>query len=191
MHIIEPFYRWENLYTAESDERSPFYGREYDLNVCRNDVYGYYIHPAWDEFGSETLYLKIIYTDYKHKFAIIEFIGEWNDAIHNDVSYLKRNLIDYINREGIIYYILIGENVLNFHGSDDCYYEEWYEDVEDEGGWICAIGFRDHIIDEWKRFNVDSYINYGGSLELTNWRTMHPLKLFQTLKADLQRRLGA
>ncbi|MCS7019998.1 MAG: hypothetical protein RMJ87_13545 [Cytophagales bacterium] len=191
MHIIEPFYRWENLYTADSDERSPFYGRQYDWSMCRNDVYGYYIHPAWDEFGSETLYLKIIYVDYKHRFAIIEFIGEWNDAIHNDVSYLKRNLIDFINREGIIYYILIGENVLNFHGSDDCYYEEWYEDIEDEGGWICAIGFRDHVIEEWKKFNVDSYINYGGSLELTHWRTMHPLKLFQTLKADLQRRLGA
>jgi len=31
---------------------------------------------------------------------------------------------------GDIQFILIGENVLNFHSSDDCYYEEWFQDVE-------------------------------------------------------------
>jgi hypothetical protein len=29
MHDIEPYYNWRYLYTAETDERSPFYGREY------------------------------------------------------------------------------------------------------------------------------------------------------------------
>jgi hypothetical protein len=31
--------------------------------------------------GSETLYLKILYADYEAGYVVIEFIGEWNDAI--------------------------------------------------------------------------------------------------------------
>ena len=29
MHTIEPYWNWRNLYAAELDEQSPFYGREY------------------------------------------------------------------------------------------------------------------------------------------------------------------
>jgi hypothetical protein len=45
--------------------------------------------------------------------------------------HFKRNVIDQMVGNGINQFILIGENVMNFHGSDDCYYEEWFEDVED------------------------------------------------------------
>ncbi len=190
MHNIEPFYRWEGIYTADSDERSPFFGREHDPMEFRNDVYGYFIHPSWEEIGSETLYLKLLYADYARKVAIIEFMGEWNDTLHNDASYLKRNVVDFLNHAGIIYYVLIGENVFNFHGSDDCYYEEWFEDVDDEGGWIVAINFRDFVLAEWKKYNIDSYVNYGGNLDVGNWRTLHPLLLFKQIKAEIDRRLG-
>ena len=46
---------------------------------------------------------------------------------------------------------MIGENVLNFHASDDCYYEEWFQEVED--GWIAAVNFRDHVLKELELYS--------------------------------------
>src|SRR5437868_6586538 len=134
MQNIEPYDNWQYLYTSEEDERSPFYGREYSEFAYTQTVYNYYIHPQWDEFGSSTLYLKVLMADYTSGFAIIEMIGEWNDAIENDIMTLKRDVIDVFLREGIYKYILIAENVLNFHSSDNSYYEEWYDDVSEEAG---------------------------------------------------------
>ena len=188
MHDIEPFYRWESIYTANQDKRSPFFRKRYDFSSYRNDIYGYYIHPAWDEIGSETLYIKLLFCDYNQKFAIIELIGEWNDALHNDIMHFKRNVIDYMTKEGIKYFVIIGENVLNFHGSDDCYYEEWFEDVEE--GWITAIGFRDFILEEWAKYQIDFYINFGGVLETVNWRTLHPVMLFQKIHEQISKRIS-
>ncbi|QHT70992.1 hypothetical protein GXP67_32260 [Rhodocytophaga rosea] len=187
MHEIEPFYNWENYYVAADDDRSPFYGREYNMQMYTHDIYGYYIHPLWDEIGSETLYVKILYIDYQRRFAIIEMFGEWNDTLHNDIMHFKRNVIDYLVEEGINQYILIGENILNFHGSDDCYYEEWFEEVED--GWIVAVNFREFVEDEWRKFHLDYYINFGGTLEIDNWRTLTPNRFYETVKALVVRRL--
>lgn len=187
MHEIEPFYNWEKYYSSNEDERSPFFGVEYNLMGYTNDIYGYYIHPLWDYIGSETLYIKILYVDYQQGCAIIEMLGEWNDALHNDIMHFKRNVIDLLTRETIKRFILIGENVLNFHGSDDCYYEEWFEDVED--GWIAAINFRDFVEEEWKKYNLDSYINFGGSLEIVNWRTMNPMNFFENINNLVAKRL--
>jgi hypothetical protein len=50
-----------------------------------------------------------------------------------------KEIIEVLTTHGINKYILL-ENILNFHGSDDCYYDEWFEDVED--GWIAAAPFR-------------------------------------------------
>jgi len=102
---------------------------------------------------------------------------------------LKRNIIDPMVQEGIKHFILIGENVFNFHGSDDSYYEEWFEDVED--GWIVAIGFQDFVLSEMKNYNLDYYLNYGGNLELVNWRTLPPKNLYALINNMMQRRLGA
>lgn len=187
MHNIEPFYSWEKYYKVAEDENSPYYGKEYNFDLYSDTIYGYYIDPAWDFMGSETLYVKLIYVDYETGVAIIEFIGEWNDAINNDIMHFKRNIVDHFNRYNINKYILIGENVLNFHGSDDSYYEEWFEDVED--GWIAAVNFRDFIHDEWQKYNIDSYINYGGTLEIDNWRTLKPEIFYQQVNGLIQRRL--
>jgi hypothetical protein len=83
---------------------------------------------------------------------------------------------------------LIGENVLNFHGSDDCYYEEWFEDVED--GWIVALNFREFVLEEMSKYNLDWYVNYGGSLNITSWRTLTPQVLFEQINELIVRRLG-
>ncbi|MEO6452592.1 MAG: hypothetical protein ABIN97_00905 [Ginsengibacter sp.] len=175
------------MYTSEDDERSPFYGRIYNEFEFTQTVYNYYIHPQWDEFGSSTLYLKILLVDYSLHYAIIELIGEWNDAIENDIMTLKRDVIDILLREGITKYILIAENVLNFHSSDDSYYEEWYEDVSDEGGWMICINMPEQTQYDFKRARLQHYIEL---INLPHWRTIKPDLLFAQLDNILMKRLN-
>jgi hypothetical protein len=187
MHEIEPFYNWLDIYTSEQDINSPFFGKTYQ-EFYENTIYGYYIHPHWDFMGSETLYIKILFTDYQFKYTIIELIGEWNDTLYNDIMYLKRKVIDALVKKDIKHFILIGENIFNFHGSDDCYYEEWFEDVED--GWITAVNFRDFVTNEMKKYHIDYYINFGGDLDTIPWRTLKPKKLFELIDQMIVRRIG-
>ena len=188
MHEIEPYYNWLKYYDPADDERSPFHGKQYNHDVYSETIYGYYIDPAWDSIGSETLYVKILYADYLQGFAVIEFIGEWNDTLHNDIMILKRNLLEIMINEGINKFILIGENIFNFHGSDDSYYEEWFEEVED--GWIAAVSFPDFVLEEFKKYHIDSYINMGGTLQIPQWRTLQPLNFFDLVDSLVQRRLN-
>ena len=186
MQNIEPYDNWQYLYTSEEDERSPFYGREYSEFAFTQTVYNYYIHPLWDEFGSSTLYLKVLMVDYQEQYAIIELIGEWNDAIENDIMRLKRDVIDEFMRQGISKFILIAENVLNFHSSDDSYYEEWYEDVSDEGGWMICLNMPEQTQYDFKRARLNHYIEL---MNLPQWRTVKPDLLFTQLDNILMRRL--
>jgi hypothetical protein len=188
MHFVEPFYNWRGYYIADEDPSSPFYGREYSEFAFSNTIYNFYIHPQWDEFGSPTLFLKVLYADYDEQYAIIELIGEWNDAIENDIMLLKRDVIDVLIDSGINTFILIGENVLNFHHSDDCYYEEWFDDVED--GWIAMVNFHDHVIREFEHVGIDHYFVMGGELEEIEWRTYQPQHFYQKVAALVQKRLN-
>jgi len=65
MHDIEPHYNWRDHYIASEDHRSPFFQRVYNEFQFSQKVYNYYIHPQWDNFGSQTLYLKILFVDYE------------------------------------------------------------------------------------------------------------------------------
>jgi hypothetical protein len=188
VHEIEPYYNWHKYYDSSEDERSTFYGKVYNHDVYSETIYGYYIDPGWDNFGSETLYLKILYADYDIGYAIIELIGEWNDTLNNDIMTLKRNVLELMMNEGINKFILIGENILNFHGSDDSYYEEWYEEVED--GWIAAVNFPEFVQRELQRYRLDQYINMGGTLQVDNWRTLKPSMLYEVINGFIQRRLN-
>ena len=185
MHQLEPHFRWRLEYKAEEDKRSPFYGREYSEFEFSQKVYNYFIHPQWDEFGSETLYAKILYTNYADEYAILELTGEWNDCLHNDVMLLKDNVINPLLSEGICKFILIGENVLNFHGSDDCYYEEWYNDAADEGGWICLVGMLDHVIDEMEDHGIQHYVNFGPDFNII-WRPQKPQFVFEAIRYKIE-----
>jgi hypothetical protein len=188
MHTIEPFSGWLAMYDPATDEQSPYFGKEYNYDLYSETIYGYYIDPAWDAIGSETLYIKILYIDYDQRFAIIEFIGEWNDTLYNDIMHLKRNIIDLLLHERINKYILIGENIMNFHGSDDSYYEEWFDEVEE--GWIAAVSFPDFIQDEFRKYQIDNYVNMGGTLQIEKWRTLSPLNFFELIDKLIQRRLN-
>jgi len=186
MHDIEPFYNWRHLYVSEEDERSPFYGRVYSEFEFSHTIYNYYIHPQWDEFGSRTLYLKVLLADYDERYVVIELIGEWNDAIENDIMNLKREVADKFFSYGINKFILIAENVLNFHSGDKDYYEEWHEEVSSEGGWIVCLDMPEQTQYDFRKAKLDRYIEL---IELDNWRTYKPFHLFKKIDQQVMNRL--
>lgn len=176
MQDIEPYYNWRHLYTSEEDERSPFYGRIYSEFEFSQTVYNYYIHPQWDDFGSKTLYMKILFADYEQKYAVIELIGEWNDAIENDIMTMRRDVTDQLQIQGINKFILVAENVLNFHSSDDSYYEEWYEEVSESGGWVVVLDMPAQSQHDFKKARLTKYV---ALMEIPQWRTLKPELVFQ------------
>lgn len=190
MHTLEPHYDWRNLYIASEDPKSPFLGYENSEVYFTDQIYNYLIHPQWDNFGSETLYLKILFADYQEGFAIIEMFGEWNDLLNNDIMTLKRDVIEIMISEGINKFILICENVFNFHSDLDSveYYEEWQDELEE--GWIAVLNSREHILSEMGKFGIDQYLVMGGKLNDVSWRTKHPKKLFSLIDEQVTKRLG-
>jgi hypothetical protein len=192
MHNLEPFYRWREEYAVEDDTRSPFYGHTY---TEWKQVYNYLLHPLWDDFESNTLYLKVLMADYEEGYAIIELIGEWNDALENDIRFLKRNVLESMLDADISKFILIMENVLNFHGDGDDYYAEWAEECQDSfnGGWIVMVNSFDHVSDELHNTRLDNYVHFGQDYNDLNWRQYPPktvFKLVEQLVNGGTRRLG-
>jgi hypothetical protein len=186
MHDIEPFYNWRHIYVSEDDERSPFFGRAYSEFEYSHTIYNYYIHPQWDDFGSRTLYLKVLIADYDEKYAVIELMGEWNDAIENDIMELKREVIDVFEREGIFKFVLIADNVLNFHSGVKEYYQEWYEEVTEENGWIVMIDMPEPTQHDFKSAKLNQFIEL---YDLPHWRTYKPFHLFKKIDNELMARL--
>lgn len=186
MHDIEPFYNWRHIYVSEEDQLSPFYGRAYSEFEFSQTVYNYYIHPQWDEFGSRTLYLKVLMADYEEKYAIIELIGEWNDAIENDIMTFKREVLEKFMYEGINKFILIAENVLNFHDGGSDYYEELYDEIMEENGWVVCLNMPEQTQYDFKRAHLNRYIEL---MELENWRVYKPFHLFKKIDNEQAARL--
>lgn len=190
MHSIEPHYNWHHLYSSEEDPRSPFSNREYSEFEYTNQIYDHLIHPQWDFFGSNTLYIKIVFADYEIGVAFIEMMGEWNDCLYNDIMFLKRDVLEHMMQQGIHKFVLIGENVLNFHYSDDSYYEEWFEEVMDQEGWIVMLNFRQHVLSEFKTADIDQYFLSGSGLENIEWRTKKPKNMVKALDQFVSLKLG-
>ena len=76
---------------------------------------------------------------------------EWNDAIENDIMELKREVTDVFFKQGITKFILVAENVMNFHSGDKDYYAEWFEEVTDEDGWIVVLNMPEQTQYDFKR----------------------------------------
>ena len=187
MHNLEPYYNWRELYVASEDERSPFFGRQNSELYFEHAIYNHYIHPQWDHFGSQTLYLKLLFVQYEQQYAIIELFGEWNDVLYNDVMYLYRNVVEELMEQGIKYFILIGENVLDFHSDTDDYFAEWFDNLGD--GWIIGLNFRHHVKQEFKEANIDQYLIFGGEFDELAWRKFLPQQLFERLNDWVSKQL--
>lgn len=186
MHDLEPWWGWRDEYVAELDKKSPFYGREYDEFMFTRKIYNYFIHPQWDSFGSETLYGKLLYVNYGQQFAIIQLIGEWNDCIENDIMYLKRTLIDPLICNGIFKFVILCDYVLNYHGDDDSYYEEWYDDIKEDDGWICLVNTYDHVSSELKKFRLHYYMNFGMIYNDYSWRKNKPNFIIEAIENTIK-----
>lgn len=189
MHQLEPHYQWRELYAAEEDEQSPFFGRKYSEFHFTHKLYNYFLHPQWDGFGSSTLYCKILFVDYDDHFALIELIGEWNDALHNDIMLLKRKVIEPLYDHGIVKFTFFCDNVLNFHSSDDDYYAELAEEVHEEGGWIVCVNTRQHVMEEMQQARLEHYIHFGEEHNDMFWRSQKPLIVFQVIDAMVNGRM--
>ncbi len=185
MHDIEPHFQWREYYTSDRDRLSPFHGRAYSEFTYTNKVYNYFIHPQWDDFGSQTLYAKHLWSDYEEGYAIIELIGEWNDALYNDIKYLKEEVADVLIEAGITKFVVICENVLNFHSDDNCYYEEWAGEIRDEGGWIAFVNTLQHVEEELDEAMIDHYVFYGAALNGLHWRPKKPKGVYVQVKERL------
>lgn len=181
MHEIEPFYKWRDHYTAETDDKSPFYEREYNEFAYDRTVYNFYVHPQWDDIESETLLIKLLFVNYEERFAIIELFGEWNDTINNDIMLLRRNVIEVLQQEGITKFLLIGEHIFNFHGDTDDYYQEWFEETTEDDGWVVGINFREFVIEEMAQYNIPQYIHMRSPFNNVKWRPYKPELLIEKI----------
>lgn len=187
MQDIEPYFRWRDDYSAEDDPQSPFYGNTYNEFQYTHLIYNYYIHPQWDDFGAETIYAKLLFVDYDKNYAILEFIGEWNDALNNDIMTLKDNVLKSLLLNGISKYILLFDNVLNFHSGDDDYYTEWYEEIVEDDGWIVMINTFDHVAQDLKRARLQHYVNFGPQYNDVDWHRKKPEMVYKQVKKLLKK----
>lgn len=174
MHTLEPFYNWQHIYSSQADRKSPFFGREYSEFLFSQTIYNYYIHPQWDDFGSRTLYLKVLMADYEEGYLILELIGEWNDAVENDSMTLKRDVLEIFMGLGISKFLIIAENVLNFHSDTTDYYEELAEELNESAGWAVCLNLPDQSRREFERAHIDRYLEL---YEIPDWRTYRPSDL--------------
>lgn len=185
MQSIEPFYHWRDFYRSEDDEQSPFYGEQYSEFEYSNTIYNHYIHPQWDSIDSESLFVKILFAEYDEGYAFIELLGEWNDLLHNDIMLLKQNVLELLMDEGINKFILIGRNVLNFHGGEDDYYEELQEELEE--GWIVGLQFQEHVVREFRQSGLSRFILFTDENEEVhlNWSRKKPEWVYRQLTNNL------
>jgi hypothetical protein len=182
MHDIEPNFKWRDLYIASEDRRSPFYGYSNSDVAFTHQLYNFYIHPQWDAFGSTTLYLKVTFVDYVEGYALIELMGEWNDTLHNDIMFLKREVIEKMMNQGITKFVFFCEFVLNFHAQDTDYYEEWSEEMRDEGGWAAFINTRSHVEEEMEDYRLHYYLLFGEEYNDINWRPFKPDLVYKMIE---------
>lgn len=183
MHDIEPFWKWRDQYVASADRRSPFHGRRYSEFEFDKSIYNFVIHPQWDGIGSTTLYLKVLFADYDSGYALVELFGEWNDTLHNDVMFLKRNLLEPMMKTGLTRFVFFCENLLQFHGGDTDYYEEWAEEMRDERGWAAFLNLQVHVEEEMLSTKLHYYLNFGESYNDINWRAQKPAIIFEAMQA--------
>ena len=130
--------------------------------------------------------MKILFADYELHYAIIELLGEWNDAIENDIMILRRDVTDILFTKGINKFIIIAENVLNFHSSDDSYYEEWQEQLEDDAGWVAVLNMPQQSQYDFKRARLTRYIQL---MDFLQWRTLKPEIVFQEVDNRIMKML--
>ena len=188
MHDVEPHYGWLKFYSNEQDPNSPFHEVVHNLFEFDRAVYNYAAHPLWEYIESESLLVKILYANYEQGYAIVEFLGEWNDLFENDYRLLAENCLTYLIDAGINKFVFICENVFHIYLDADDYYEAVQEELED--GWICLLRAREHVQRELREYNIDSYFYWSAELDALPWRKLKPTQLFEIVERTRGRLLS-
>jgi hypothetical protein len=76
---------------------------------------------------------------------------------------------------------------LNFHSSDDSYYEDWKEQLEDDNGWVAILNMPQQSQYDFKKYRITNYINF---YEMYEWRTYKPELIFQQIDNYILRQLS-
>ncbi len=63
-------------------------------------------------------------------------------------------------------------------------YEEWNEDIKEEGGWVVMLNTPAHTESEMKQAHLQQF---GHFMEIDNWRTFQPGDFFQLIDNKLLR----
>ena len=74
------------------------------------------------------------------------------------------------------------DNVLNYHGSDDDYYAEWAEEVQEDGGWIALLNVRLHVEQEMHDSRLHHYLKFGEDYNDLLWRSQKPQVVFSLVE---------
>jgi hypothetical protein len=185
---IEPFFGWLALYSHEHDERSPFHDVEHNLFYYDRSINHIPAHPLWDDFGSESLLLKILFANYDRGYAIVELFGEWNDLYDNDFKLLAENCLTHLIDQGIDKFILICENVFHCYLDADDYYQALSEELE--GGWICTLRPRQAVREEMEAYDIAPYFYWSPLLDELPWRRLKPHQLYELVDSRMRKVLG-
>ena len=186
-HETEPFSGWLAYYDSTDDEYGPFFGVEANHADYERFIYTFPAHPNWDDIGSESLLVKVLYADYEEGYAIIELFGEWNDIHLNDFKLLAENVFTYLLDYYVNKIILICENVFHIYLDTDDYYQELQEELEE--GWVCVIRTREEVQQEMERYGIDRFLYRNAQLDQLKWRKLNPWELFQVVDASISRLL--
>ena len=100
---------------------------------------------------------------------------------------LRRDITDNLYALGINKYMLIAENVLNFHSSDADYYDEWKEQIEEDGGWIVILNMPEQSQYDFKKARLTNYVTL---MNFEGWRTLKPEVVFGQVDNEVIRRLN-
>src|SRR6267154_778733 len=109
---------------------------------------------------------------------------EFSQTIYN---YYIHPQWDEFFEYGITKFIIIAENVLNFHSGDKDYYEEWFEEVTDAEGWIACLNMPEQTQHDFRKAKLNRFIEL---IELPNWRTYKPFHLFTLIDKQILNRLA-
>ncbi|RMG21532.1 MAG: hypothetical protein D6730_18115 [Bacteroidetes bacterium] len=184
LHHIEPFYGWLKLYSHQQDERSPFHEVEHNLFYYDRSVNRIPAHPLWDDIGSESLLVKILFADYFQGYAIIELFGEWNDLFDNDFKLLAENCLTYLIDHGIQKFILVCENVFHIYPDTEDYYQALQEELDE--GWICVLRARPQVWQEMQAYHIAQYFYQSPLLDELPWRKLKPSQLYYLVESRMR-----
>lgn len=184
LHHIEPFYGWLGIYSHEKDERSPFHQVEHNMFYFDRSINRIPAHPLWDEIGSESLLIKILFVDYAARYAIIELFGEWNDLFDNDFKLLAENCLTYLIDHGVNQFIFVCENVFHAYPDKDDYYQAMQEELED--GWMCILRARENVWEEMKDYQISHYFYQSSTLDEIPWRKLKPSQLYFLVESRMR-----